>query len=78
MKTRILSVMILVCCFMLAPGIPGARATDWYQGQPGMWQRHGNTWVWRSTHGDDWYQGKRGHWYAAPGGWYWLGVDGRE
>ncbi len=79
MKARILTALMLICCFILAPAVPGARADEWYQGQPGMWYRHGNKWQWRSKHGDEWYEGKRGHWYADPDDkWYWQGDDGRE
>jgi hypothetical protein len=79
MKARTLTVLILICWFVLGPAIPKAHGDEWYQGQPGQWQRHGNTWEWRGTHGDEWFQGKRGHWYAEKGGgWYWLGNDGDE
>jgi hypothetical protein len=79
MKARTLTALILICWLVLASAITGAHADEWYQGQPGSWHRHGNTWVWKGKHGDEWFEGKRGHWYAEPGGnWYWLGDDGRE
>jgi hypothetical protein len=79
MKSSLLTVLLLSCLFVLAPAIPGARADDWYQGQPGMWQHHGHRWEWRGKHGDEWFEGKRGHWYAERDKrWYWQSDDGRE
>jgi len=79
MKAGTLTTLILTCWFVLATAIPRAHADDWYQGQPGAWQRHGNTWAWKGKHGDEWLEGKRGHWYGERGGgWYWQGDDGRE
>jgi len=78
MRAGTLSTLILTCTVVLASTIPGARADEWYQGQPGNWHRHGNTWEWQGKHGDEWLEGKPGHWYAERGGWYWLGDDGRE
>ena len=70
MKSRTLTALIVICWFILAPVIPGARADEWYQGQPGGWHRHGNSWEWRGTHGDEEYEGERGHWYGdRDGGW---------
>ena len=77
MKTRTLAgVVILICSFLLAPGLLRAADNEWYQGQQGQWQRHGNQWRWESTHGDDWYQGQQGHWYDEKDGWQYLGNNG--
>ncbi len=72
-----LTVLMLIGLFFLTA--PAARADEWYQGQPGQWERHGKKWIWRGMHGDEWYEGHRGHWYAMPNGqWYWLSDDGAE
>ncbi len=73
-----LTVAVLMMWMVLAAGVTGVRADEWYQGQPGMWHREGNNWVWRGKQGDEWFEGHRGHWYAEPNGWYWLSDDGRE
>jgi hypothetical protein len=52
MKTKSL-ILILLCSFLLAPSYSWARDNDWYQGHQGQWQRQGNDWQWRSTHGND-------------------------
>jgi hypothetical protein len=51
---------------------------EWYQGQQGHWHREGNSWQWKSTHGDQWFQGRQGHWYREKNGWQWYGNDGDE
>src|ERR1019366_2029225 len=66
MRTRTVALLILICWFVLAPGLLRAADNEWYQGQQGQWQRHGKQWRWESTHGDDWYQGQQGHWYNEP------------
>ena len=77
MKTRTLAtVLILICCFALAPGLLRADENEWYQGQQGQWHRQGNSWRWKSTHGDQWYQGRQGAWYRERNGWEWYGNDG--
>lgn len=79
MKTRTLAtVVILICSFLLAPGVLRADENDWYQGQQGHWQQQNNNWKWGSTHGDEWYQGERGHWYRDKKGWHWYGNGGDE
>ena len=79
MKTRTLAAAaILICSFVLAPSLLKAEENEWYQGQQGQWQRHGNNWQWKSTHGDEWYQGRQGRWYQEKEGWQWYGNDGDE
>src|ERR1039458_960926 len=78
MRTRTVALLILICWFVLAPGLLRAADNEWYQGQQGQWQRHGKQSRWESTHGDDWYQGQQGHWYNEPDGWRWLGNNGDE
>jgi hypothetical protein len=77
MKTRTLAtVLILICCFVLAPSLLRADENEWYQGRQGQWHRQGNSWRWKSTHGDEWYQGRQGAWYQERKGWEWYGNDG--
>jgi hypothetical protein len=79
MKTKTLAtVVILICSFVLAPTFLRAEENEWYQGQQGQWQRHGNNWLWKSTHGDEWYQGRPGRWYQEKEGWEWRGNDGDD
>ena len=52
MRTRTVALLILICWFVLAPGLLRAADNEWYQGQQGQWQRHGKQSRWESTHGD--------------------------
>jgi hypothetical protein len=66
MKTKTLAtVAILICSLVLAPSLLRAEENEWYQGQQGQWQRHGNGWQWKSTHGDQYRQSRNG--------WQWYG-----
>jgi hypothetical protein len=79
MKAKTLAtVLILMGWFILAPGMLKAEQDEWYQGQQGQWQRHGNSWQWRGSQGDQWYQGRRGHWYQERGGWQFRADDGAD
>jgi len=78
MKAKTLAaVLILIGCFVLAPGMLRAEGDEWYQGQQGQWQRHGNSSQWKATQqGDQWYQGRQGHWYQERDGWQYRADDG--
>ena len=66
MKTRTLAtLLILSCWFVLAPSLLRAENLEWYQGQQGQWHQQGNSWQWKSTHGDVYRQGSHG--------WQWYG-----
>jgi len=78
MKAKTLAaVLILIGCFVLAPGMLRAEGDEWYQGQQGQWQRQGNSAQWKATQqGDQWYQGRQGHWYQERDGWQYRADDG--
>jgi hypothetical protein len=84
MKNKSL-ILILLCWFALTPSYSSAQVTiqlgtgqenDWYQGHQGAWQRQGNDWRWRSTHGNNWFQGRQGESYRERSGWEFYANDG--
>ena len=65
MKTRTLAaVVILICSFLLAPGLLRADENEWYQGQQGDWYNEQDGWRWRSNNGNE-YRKTRSGWAWA-------------
>ena len=79
MKAKtVITILMLICCFALAPSSLRAADNQWYQGQQGQWRQHGDRTRWQSTHGDEWFQGHQGHWYQEQEGLRWRSNDGKE
>jgi hypothetical protein len=77
MKTRSLAtVVILLCSFLLTPGLAKAQDNDWYQGRQGRWVQEQNAWRFRDRDGDEYrQQGDRWEWArpnvrAVPEQWF--------
>jgi hypothetical protein len=65
MKTRtFLTVVILICSFVLAPSLLRADQDDWYQGRRGHWIQQQNAWRFRDVDGNEYRRsGNSWRWY---------------
>ncbi len=68
MKTKTFAtVIILICSFVLAPGLLRADPNEWYQGRRGQWVQEQNAWRFRDTSGDEYRQyGNNWRWNNEP------------